>query len=316
MKIELNIDHLVERTKERYSILKGDKNIKEHFLNLKGLLINSAPSDWRFTVDPTAKFLIFDFWFQHTSLPTNFYIIILGRTYRDTGKDLLQKIRNKTFKNLNECQEEYLKIISNPNVEIVQELKTVYKKGEDISEVKNLNYSIYESIYKEILPLHIIPLNAKRIASRPNAIIDKDGKVWVRQGEYVSLNQDNKSEYLLFERLTKDGVDKSVLRFYEFKENGSFKLYKESRRDGLKTSAFTNNASKGGFSENFRTQSYWQLPTYVDAYFTDLKYKFDRLSEKKGDEGGPISPNDAYVYINLWLIKESCWKKLKEKEKK
>jgi len=106
------------------------------------------------------------------------------------------------------------------------------------------------------------------------------------------------------------------LRFYEFKENSSFKLHKESRRDGLKTSAFTNNTSKGNFSENFRTQSYWQLPTYVDAYFTDLKYKFDRLSEKKGDEGGSISPDDTYVYINLRLIKESCWKKLKEKEKK
>jgi hypothetical protein len=116
--------------------------------------------------------------------------------------------------------------------------------------------------------------------------------------------------------LTKDGVDKSVLRFYEFNEFGSFKLHKESRRDNLKTFTFANNASKGDFSENFRTQSYWQLPTYVDAYFADLKYKFDRLSEKKDDEGGLISPDEAYVYINLWLIKEDCWKKLKEKEKK
>jgi hypothetical protein len=248
-----NMQHLLWRAKERFN--KDEGLARSHIERIISVLEKEAPDDWRFTRSPVAKFLILD---------TETGFRILGRSYRDVGKEIIERLRNPILdtQTLNELADEYLMYIGTPNARIVHELKTIYKTGQDISELKHS----YRITVRELM--HIIPLDAKKIASRPNAVVDGD-ELWVRQKELLS-SENPEQEYLFLERLTRQGIDKSLVRIYMHDENGNVK-HLEGEDFPI---PYNHPFSKGhGLSIRFRSESYWCLPTYVDAYYMDLEYR-------------------------------------------
>lgn len=194
--------HLVNRAQRRFNC--QPKDAVKYIENFIEVLENKSPDDWRFTRSPVAKFIIYD---QKSSFR------ILGRSYRNVGKDFLEKIKiTKFIKNFPEKEhqkaiqilaQEYLAMIQDPDVKIIHELKTIYSKDKDIGELKNS----YKSARIDLS--HLIPINTKRIATRPNAIVTENNELWARQKELIKIPQE--IDYLFFERLTKEGLDRSYI---------------------------------------------------------------------------------------------------------
>jgi len=249
-------EHLIFRAKERFG--KEANETSQHIDRIKSVLEKESPEDWRFTRSPVAKFLICD---------TRTDFRLLGRTYRNVGVELVKRLKSSELddQELKKIAHEYLCAVKDPNAEIVHEIKTIYKAGQDISELKHA----YRMARKD-LP-HIVPINAKRVAARPNAIIDENNELWVRQEEKVSV-EDKSCEYLFFERLTCKGIDKSFVRVYIHRDRD--KLIHERSMDFKRECLpyFTSSGS-GIVPSGFRTATYWSLPIYLDAYYMDLDHK-------------------------------------------
>jgi len=255
--------HLICRAQQRFNCPPEDA--AKYIDNFIEVLKNQSPDDWRFTRSPVAKFLICD---EKSGFR------ILGRTYRDIGKDFLERLKitklnvnspgREHQKVIQKLVQEYLKIIQDPNAKIIHELKTIYSKDKDIGELK---YS-YKST--RINLAHLIPINAKRIATRPNAIVTESDELWVRQSELIKIPQE--IDYLLFECLTKEGIDKSYVHIYAHDFNGNVKLYQKYQ--AAKEPIYL---PKLKLSGTLHTASYWALPTYIDTIYLDLKYRSEKF---------------------------------------
>ena len=255
--------HLICRAQQRFKCPPEDAT--KYIDNFIEVLKNQSPDDWRFTRSPVAKFLIYD---QMSGFR------ILGRTYRDIGEDFLEKLKvaklavnsaeQKHQKVIQELAQGYLKIIQNPKAKIIHELKTIYSKDKDIGELKHS----YKSARIDLS--HLIPINAQRIATRPNAIVTENNELWVRQNELIKIPQE--IDYLLFERLTKEGIDKSCVHIHTHDCNGNIKLFQKYQVGKKPMFLF-----KSNISGDFHTASYWALPTYIDTLYLDLKYSSEKF---------------------------------------
>ena len=278
-----NRKHLISRAEERFR--EDPATASSHISRIISALEKKAPDDWRFTRSPVAKFLIYD-------AGTGFRI--LGRTYRDVGHDLVTKLEAPTLddQTVRKLADEYLCAIGEPNTRIVHELKTVYKALQDISELKHTY-----RVARRDLP-HIIPIDAKRIAARPNAII-QDSELWVRQKELLSI-EDSGHEYLLFERLTQAGIDKSHVRVYIYDVHGNIR-HDESKDFAVPSNPHT--SLSHGLPSGFHTESYWSLPTYLDVCYMDLDYK-------RRAWPASITDKEALLLLRMELINVKVREKL------
>ena len=278
-----NRKHLILRAKERFR--KDPSTASSHISRIISVLEKKAPGDWRFTRSPVAKFLIYD-------VDTGFRI--LGRTYRDIGKHLITELEAPTMddETVKELADEYLRAIWKPNTQIIHELKTVYRALQDISDLKHT----YRAVRRD-LP-HIVPIDAKRIAARPNAIIE-DSELWVRQKELLSI-EDSRHEYLLFERLAEDGIDKSHVRVYVYDVHGNIK-HDESKDFAVPSNPHI--SLNHGLPSGFHTESYWSLPTYLDACYMDLDYK-------RRTSPASIMGKEALLLLRMELINTKVREKL------
>ena len=283
--------HLVNRAQQRFNC--QPKDAAEYIENFIEVLENQSPDDWRFTRSPVAKFIIYD---QKSSFR------ILGRTYRDVGKDFLEKLKILKFiKNSPEKEhqeairilaQEYLAIIQGPDAKIIHELKTIYSKDKDIGELKNS----YKSARIDLS--HLIPINARRIATRPNAIVTENNELWVRQKELIKIPQE--IDYLFFERLTKEGIDKSYVYIYSHDFSGNIKLHQKYQTGKGPIYLF-----KSKLSEDLHTASYWSLPTYIDTIYLDLKYRAEKYPLSLTEEESLLKFRIELI-IN-YLKKEMEW---------
>lgn len=275
--------HLIHRATERFK--KNAKLASLHIERIKFILETESPDDWRFTRSPVAKFLIYD-------SQTGFRI--LGRTYRDIGSDIITKLEEPEFneQKTKECADAYLNILKKPDAKIVHELKTIYRAGQEISDIKHIYWN-----ERRILS-HIIPIDVRRIATRPNAIID-DHQLWVRQEELLNIS-DADHEYLLFECLTCHGIDKSFVRVYihdihgniKHDESQDFSVYAEPRL-----------LVRHRVPDDFRTATYWNLPTYLDACYLDLDYKRRAFPAR-------VTDKEALLLLRIEMINTKVKEKL------
>lgn len=268
--IILNEKHLVERALERNGICQ--EKSKEHFRNLMKILKELIPEDWRFTVSPTAYFLI------SYQPEEKFDYRILGRSFRDKvdnsknggtlGKEIILGLRSPVLKRkeLEALAKKYLELLNCCDCVIFHELKTILKKNAGISQEKNLQKTILGTIPQ------IVPLSEKRLANRPNAVILGE-EIWVRQGEYLNPDSKPLKEYLVFHRLFKEGVDKSRVKIFSLDEQGNLKEYPSENFAGKENIKGTEAKKLWRLNDNLRSQSYWTLPTFVDALYWDLLYK-------------------------------------------
>ena len=274
--IEKTEGHLVERAEGRFNRAKEEAAMCVQ--RIKKGLEEQAPDDWRFTTSPVARFLIWD-------ESTDFRIV--GRTYRDSehGRNVLRELGRPSLK-VEALVEEYLRLIREPDARICHELKTILKRGRDITQLKQ-SYRLA----RVFLP-HVIPIDARRVATRPNAVLTREQELWVRQNELLSLDDDKTEEYLVFERLTPRGLDKSTIRICTHDLQGSLEFCESIAGDPSPLYL-----SRHNLPSAFRTASYWSLPTYVDAVYMDLLYKAERYQE--GKAASDLTPEEALLLLRI-----------------
>lgn len=265
-------------------------NLKEEEVELllrkvKNLVSNQTPLDWRFTASPAAKFLL-------AYEPEKENLRLLGRSFRDYKgccESILQSLKNQRLDEMEfrGLVSDYIKLMRNPNCEIKHELKTIYLPKQDLSDEKDIFNAVTASVS------HVIPFEGKRVAIRPNAIITGE-QIWVRQGEYFNLeNESGKDyiEYLAFEQLTAQGVNHDCLHLYSIDRQGHLKLRECKNQNPTSIRLVPGRPG-------LRSQSYWTLPTLIDAEYMDVKYSVGRWS---GDSTSyeTVNPAKALLFVRL-----------------
>lgn len=250
--------HPIERACERRGLSR--EQAAEAIRKLVQVVAEQAPDDWRFTSSPVAKFII-------AYEPDGPDCRFLGRSYRDrrgAGKALCSRLSAETVSEfeLGSVRAEYQKLLSASDCDILHELKTCYDRTQDESAEKRL----FEGM-KRLLP-HVVPVEARRVARRPNALIT-GGELWARQGEFLDLSTGPKvyKDMLLFMRLNDKGIDRSRQRLYSLDAGGKLELVAEPAGTNVAQSA-----PGVQHPPNHRSQSYWMVPTYLDAVRFDLEY--------------------------------------------
>lgn len=134
---------------------------------------------------------------------------------------------------------------------------------------------------------------------RPNSIITEYEVVWVRQDELLRLSSKD-LEYLVFERLTPNGIDKSVIRVYTHDRNRNIKFEENMTKQRSSNPIFL---TRHQLSSDFRTTSYWSLPTYIDAEYLDLKYKQEKCPTE-------LTAEESLLIFRIELINTEVRKRL------
>jgi hypothetical protein len=243
-----------------------------------------APGDWRFTRNPHGKFII--------ACGDGLECRLVGRTWRDrdgAGTSLVERLAAPEVKpgEFDLVRDGYLELVRHPGCDIFHELKTCYDSKRDLSDEKRFFLAMKGAL------AHTVLIDERRVASRPNALVD-GGELWVRQGEAfdISLPADRYQESLLFARLSPDGPDWARVRIYRIDRQGNLRL---EREDGSPSPARPVPAGAPGE----RSQSYWMLPTYVDARRMDLVYSRDNW---RGDGDYRLDATAALLLARLEAI--------------
>ncbi len=294
--------HVKEQFINRYK-KHGDKadEIIERFTNV---LENNTPDDWRFTESPSSRFFIIE---EESGAK------FMGMSYRSGPeshriiKEIQKNVRNLELLilKLNSYVDTYISELLDPKLPIIHEIRTVYprKKG-DLAEEKRL----FE-ITRTAVP-HIIPFTPRKIASRPNAIVDTNNTLWVRQYmNWVSIKPGSR-EYYLFHPLTKKGIIRNRCAVFSYSENGNLQKLPEHvikeqfpSINDIKSEIFSH-AQKENISiePDIRSESYWRVPAYLDRRLINLDYKerCSHISGKESSDSGTISSSEL---IELYLLR-------------
>jgi hypothetical protein len=263
-----NTHHIKEQFIHRYRHYKDQVDII--FNRLINTLENNTPGDWRFTESPSSRFFIID-------LETSAKFLGLSYRHGEQTPNIVKQIEDNChqpeilYRQLDSFVKRYIDEVKMPNLPVVHVIKTVYgKKNAEIGEEKRLFKEVQQNLF------HIIPLKAKKIASRPNALIKEDGSLWVRQYlNWIGMEKGSK-EYYLFQPLTSSGIDKNQFSICQFTENGDIKMFPVKKMScdmpsvsDIKSEIFEAN----GVSNNIRAENYWHVPTYLDRRYIDLDFQ-------------------------------------------
>lgn len=299
-------EHLRKRIIDRYKRAEAKADYEKALADadamidrVKSFLEQHTPEDWRFTESPSSRFFIVD---EKTQAK------FMGLSYRDSQKgreilDFIQKnIRNAQHitSSLPDRVEEYKADVTDPSLPIIHDLRTVYKKGEKATIGEELK--LFKKARGNLS--HTIPLQSKRIASRPNAVLGTDGELWVRQYlNWVSMDPNDK-EYYLFFTLRKEGLDRCRFTVFSHTSNGDLKRVGEPRElrctgyhDSLGEirKQFEPESEQEGKTDptRVRSESYWKVPTCVDRRYIDLDFK-ERYT-RKGLNPGEIPESESFL---------------------
>jgi hypothetical protein len=285
LRIPNELHHALERAIERFHI--APKQARTMLAEVCAAITEQSPQDWRFTASPAAVFMIC---YEPDTIGCRF----IGRTFRDRneeGRKLIQRLQIKTVsgEKLITCAQAYRQLILSPDCAVFHEMKTCYRGPMDLSEEKRLFARTKELVG------HLVLLDEKRIALRPNALVT-GGQLWARQGEFFdpSAADGDYREYLLFERLTSDGIDKSRHRIYSVNRQGHIRLEGEGGSASVRSPAWAR-------ASNLRSQSYWMLPTFVDVRYADLQYA---RRAWKGDDGERLDAQDLLLLARIEKLQE------------
>lgn len=282
-------DHILQQARNRYHL----KDPQAMLARVMAALQGQAPADWRFTQSPAARFFVVDLETQ---------VKILGVSYREWGQEIVQEFQQAIQANqvaavmvaLPRFIKDYVQGFYRPDLAICHDLVTAYppQKGE-IGEKKRILAAAKEQLE------HAVPLQEKKLAARPNAIVVSEAELWVRQHlNWVNLRNPNK-EFYFCERLTPKGINKTQRRIFSYTSNGTV------RPEAIPVSGCPLQASEcylhlnkpPEFGGAYRTDAYWTLPTYLDRRLLDLDFR-ERQPDKADD--GPLHRDEV---VELYLLR-------------
>ncbi len=290
--------HLLERAAERSGLARDKAEVA--VASVRTAIEQQAPEDWRFTTSPHGVFSIV---YEPGTVNCRF----LGRSFRDKddqGEELIRRLQAETVspEELDACAAAYRSLILSPDCTIYHELKTCYRGPMDISEEKQLF-----SRTKQALG-HVVLMDEKRVGLRPNALVT-EGELWVRQGELFDMSAGDKAdyrEYLRFQPLSSKGIDKSRQRIYSINRQAHIRFeYEESAGPVPQTACTTRHNGQPGR----RSQSYWLLPTRLDARYLDLCYA---RRVWWGDDDEQLRPEDMLLLVRISKLQEKLGRKVND----
>lgn len=303
--LKINNPHVTEQFEKRFKKFRDQAG--QVIENLRQVLEESTPKDWRFTESPSSRFFI-----VHEESGAKFF----GMSYRcgEAGKALVEEIQKNAsappslFSSMERFVQMYIEEILRPDLPVHHEIRTVYgKKGGEIGEEKQLYEQTRRTLY------HTLPLVGKKIAARPNAVLGADGYIWVRQYmNWVSMTPGSR-EYYLFHPLTQKGPDRNQSVIFSYTENGDIKRLPSQVRNPAeyipgcasrtREEIFTQAEAEGMKTEKgLRTESYWRIPTLTDRRLIDLDFK-DRYA-RGGKSGQLEDPMSAQEIVELYFLRE------------
>ncbi len=275
-------EHLLARSTERSGLARDKAHAA--VAKVRAAIEQQAPDDWRFTTSPHGVFSIL---YEPEDVNCRF----LGRSFRDhenEGENLLTRLQAETVsvEELAACADACRRLILSPDCTIFHELKTCYCGPMDISEEKLLFAKAKEALG------HVVLLDEKRIALRPNALVIGD-ELWVRQGEFFDMSAGDKADYrehLIFQRLRPAGIDKSCQRVYSFNRQAHVRFEREETGGSFAPVRTSREPGQ-------RSQSYWLLPTRLDARYMDLCNA--RRAWKGDSEGHRLRREDMLLLARI-----------------
>jgi hypothetical protein len=98
--------HLICRAQQRFKCPPEDAT--KYIDSFIKVLKNQSPDDWRFTRSPVAKFIIYD-------QKSGFHV--LGRTYRNVGRDFLERLKTTNLAK-DSPEKEHQKVIQKLAIEV------------------------------------------------------------------------------------------------------------------------------------------------------------------------------------------------------
>lgn len=246
------------------------------------ILTKNTPDGWRFTESASSRFFIVD---EET------HAKFMGLSYRDAGLDIVRDIQadiirqrdiRDVFRHLEEYVDAYCEVVKNHELPIVHQIRTVYgKRDAQIQEEKRIFDQTAATLD------HLIPLASKKIASRPNAAIGVDGRLWVRQHmNWLSLEQGLR-EYYLFQPLSREGIDRKTFAVFSHTGDGKFQKEKENEIDCSIGCRGLEHVKPEAFRDpRLRSDSYWKVPTFLDRRYIDLKFLKEQTEKTRPSAAG------------------------------
>lgn len=297
---EISTCHILERLEQRFPQIAE----KEKFLaGVTDCLVENTPPDWRFTESPSSRFFIVE---ETTGAK------FMGLTYRNSDElsEILERIQSgssdfpRVMRKVGQYADTYQQEVLRPDLPLLHNIRTVYGKQEKsgtIGEEKRL----FEKAREE-LP-HVIPIRARKIAARPNAVITEDRRLWVRQYLNWMSVRPNSPECYLFQPLERTGVHKSCLRIGSYNENGQLKLSPVNNL-GCQIRCADLSQIKDSVTSSMRSENYWKVPTNLDRRLLDLQLCLDETMHPKrpgqsADEehGNGLTSNEL---VELFILRE------------
>jgi len=287
-------NHIVQRLIQRF--LGGDARrrpeAEELVVRVVAALKAQTPDDWRFTRHPSAHFFISvvqECCVPGAAVAKDRQVKLLGGTYRMSGHgaELEKRLRKYVLvmtsvnedadapghlDRLEHMADLYLADLQEPASAIVHELKTAYAPGSEIAQRRASSQKLLEDYCHTAI---LRSLKVPRLhAALPNALLCADDgspsgfQVWVRQAECWTaprLGGGKPSVRALFCPLTKDGPTVETGQIWSFDAQGNIK------REG-QASVRAILGVKCPKPEGYRSESYWVLPTRLDAIWLDHDY--------------------------------------------
>lgn len=317
--------HVLDRICERF--LNSRRSDEECRVQAQELLRDcmkalraQTPDDWRFTRSPAAHFFI-SIVDRNLNAPPGVIseqqLKLLGGSYRrgEAGMELESRLK-RLAKQLHsrglpvsgrvgpsDVREElaalrslYLQDLQDSAAPVVHELKTAYGAAEDIAQRRRAKRQSLQA-YRHTMVLRSMNL-AGLHAALPNALLceehegQRDYRLWVRQGDNWWAPQlrgkKRAQEVALFVPLRREGLDAHEAQLWSFDTDGRIR-----RVDGA-CGTFSAQG-KCQTPKGFRSESYWNLPTRLDALWLDYDYRHrECVPQLSGEE------IVTYVVIN-WI---------------
>jgi hypothetical protein len=306
-RFEVNQAHILERLDQRYPDSEEPRTIVDR---VTAVLEKNTPNDWRFTESPNSRFFIFD-----ESSGAKF----MGLSFR-YSKELQQILHALHHEDLNDARaiwmglEEYAATyrqqVLRPDLKIIHDLRTVYpsRKGTIGEEMR-----LFERMRGGVM--HTVPISARKISSRPNAVVSGENELWVRQYMNWLGSGSRGTEYYLFHPLTSEGIIRSRYRIWSLTDQGHLKRAFDGRVACDETCKIISQCKKKiSPGRDIRSESYWKVPTNLDRRWIDLDYR-KRMSPKNAASGKEnlLNGRELSELFFLEQILESARSKLNTK---